>query len=52
VLLTDHAVRAALGVCDRIYLIVDGRIVETGTPDELRQSELARRLYLGAEGAG
>lgn len=52
VLLTDHTVREALGVCDRVYLIVDGRIVETGTPAELRESELARRLYLGAGFAG
>jgi lipopolysaccharide export system ATP-binding protein len=47
VLLTDHTVREALDVCQRVYLIVEGRIVEQGTPDELRVSELARRLYLG-----
>jgi lipopolysaccharide export system ATP-binding protein len=48
VLLTDHTVREALGACDRIYLLVEGRVVETGTPEEIRASELARRLYLGA----
>jgi len=48
VLLTDHTVREALGICDRVYLIVEGRVVETGTPDEIRGSEVARRLYLGA----
>lgn len=48
VLLTDHTVREALGVCDRVYLLVEGRVVETGTPQQIRSSELARRLYLGA----
>jgi lipopolysaccharide export system ATP-binding protein len=48
VLLTDHTVREALAVCHRVYLIVEGRIVATGTPAEIRASEVARRLYLGA----
>ena len=48
VLLTDHTVREALGVCDRVYLLVEGRVVETGTPEEIRASDVARRLYLGA----
>ena len=49
VLLTDHTVREALSVCDRIYLIVDGKIVESGSPDDIRSSDIARRLYLGAD---
>jgi len=49
VLLTDHTVREALSVCDRVYVLVDGRIVERGTPDEVRSSEVARRLYLGED---
>ena len=49
VLLTDHSVRKALSVCDRIYLIVDGNIVDKGTPQQIRQSEISRRLYLGKE---
>ena len=52
VLLTDHSVGQALRICDRIYLIVEGKIVEQGPPDEIRASELARRLYLGAAFAG
>jgi lipopolysaccharide export system ATP-binding protein len=51
VLLTDHSVRQALEICDRIYLIVEGKIVEEGTPGQLRDSATARRLYLG-EGFG
>jgi lipopolysaccharide export system ATP-binding protein len=48
VLLTDHTVREALAVCHRVYLLVEGRIVAAGTPGEIRASEIARRLYLGA----
>lgn len=48
IMLTDHAVREALNVCDRIYLIVNGRIVESGTSDHIRNSEVAKRLYLGS----
>jgi lipopolysaccharide export system ATP-binding protein len=47
ILMTDHSVRDALNVCHLIHLIVDGRIVESGTPDEIRGSDNARRLYLG-----
>ncbi len=47
VLLTDHTVRAALSVCDRVFVLVDGRIVESGTAAAIRDSDMARRLYLG-----
>jgi lipopolysaccharide export system ATP-binding protein len=47
ILLTDHSVRDALKVCDRICLIVEGQIIETGTPDEMLKSDVAKRLYLG-----
>jgi len=48
VLLTDHAVREALAACDRVHLMVEGRVVASGTPAEIRASETARQLYLGA----
>lgn len=47
VLLTDHNVPETLRTCDRVSLLVDGRVVVSGTPDELRSDETARRLYLG-----
>ncbi len=47
VLLTDHSVRETLSVCDKIYLIVEGHIKDTGTPDAILSSDTARRLYLG-----
>lgn len=47
VLISDHNVREALGVCDRAYILNEGVILEEGTPAQLVQSELAKRIYLG-----
>ena len=47
VLITDHNVRETLGICDRAYILSDGKIIETGTPEEISNSERARRVYLG-----
>ena len=47
VLITDHAVRETLGICDRAVLLVEGRLLETGTPVEIAASERARAVYLG-----
>jgi lipopolysaccharide export system ATP-binding protein len=46
VLISDHNVREALGVCDRAYILNEGVILEEGTPDYLVNSELAKRIYL------
>jgi lipopolysaccharide export system ATP-binding protein len=47
VLVTDHAVRETLGICDRAVLLVEGRLLESGTPAEIARSERARAVYLG-----
>ena len=47
ILITDHNVRETLGICDRAYILSDGRVIETGTPKEIAESEMARRYYLG-----
>ena len=47
VLISDHNVREALGVCDRAYILNEGVILEEGSPAKLVQSELAKRIYLG-----
>jgi lipopolysaccharide export system ATP-binding protein len=47
IIITDHNVRETLGVCDRAYILNEGRILEEGTPDEIARSEKARRFYLG-----
>jgi len=48
ILITDHAVRETLGICDRAVLLVEGRLLETGTPAEIAASDRARAVYLGA----
>ena len=47
VLLTDHNVREVLRIADRIYLIVDGKVVTSGTPQELVRDQIAIDAYLG-----
>ncbi|MCX5891621.1 MAG: LPS export ABC transporter ATP-binding protein [Deltaproteobacteria bacterium] len=47
VLISDHNVREALGVCDRAYILNEGVILEEGTPEKLVNSDLAKRIYLG-----
>lgn len=47
VLITDHNVRETLGICDRAYILSEGRIIEAGTPEEIAGSEKARKVYLG-----
>lgn len=47
VLITDHNVNETLSICDRAYLLIDGKIFKHGTADELAHDEQVRRLYLG-----
>ena len=47
VLISDHNVREALGVCDRAYILNEGVILEEGPPEKLVNSDLAKRIYLG-----
>lgn len=47
VLISDHNVRETLKVCDRAYILHEGRILEEGDPLSIAQSDLARRTYLG-----
>src|SRR5213076_648076 len=47
ILITDHAVRETLGICDRAVLLVDGKLLESGTPAEIAASQRARAVYLG-----
>ena len=49
VLLTDHNVREALGICDRAYILNAGKILEEGTPAQIAASDRARAVYLGAK---
>lgn len=47
IIISDHNVRETLNVCDRAYIISEGRIIEHGPPETIVGSELARRVYLG-----
>ena len=47
VLITDHNVRETLGICDYAYILKDGKIQVSGSADEIANSELARKFYLG-----
>jgi lipopolysaccharide export system ATP-binding protein len=49
VLITDHNVRATLGIVDRAYIIHDGRVLMEGTPNEIIENADVRRVYLGDE---
>jgi len=47
IIITDHNVRETLGVCDRAYIINEGRILEEGSPEKIAESREARQIYLG-----
>jgi lipopolysaccharide export system ATP-binding protein len=47
ILITDHNVNETLSICDRAYLLIDGKIFQHGTAEELADDEQVRRLYLG-----
>lgn len=47
VLITDHNVRETLDICDRAYILNEGRVIAQGTPDNLLQDALVRSVYLG-----
>jgi lipopolysaccharide export system ATP-binding protein len=47
ILVTDHNVRETLSVTDRAYIINEGRIFRTGTPEQLGSDPEVRRVYLG-----
>ena len=49
VLISDHNVRETLEVWDEAYILSDGRIIESGPPERIASSEIARRIYLGDE---
>ena len=49
VLITDHNVRETLRITDRAYIVHDGVIFRSGTPDSLAADEEVKRIYLGSE---
>ncbi len=47
VLITDHNVRETLGICNRAYILAEGRVIADGTPDAILADEQVRQVYLG-----
>ena len=47
VLITDHNVRETLDICDRAYIINQGSVLASGSPDDIINNESVRRVYLG-----
>jgi lipopolysaccharide export system ATP-binding protein len=47
IIITDHNVRDTLSLVDKAYLIYEGRILISGSPDEILNSDDAKRVYLG-----
>ena len=49
ILISDHNVRETLEACDKAYILNDGQVIETGSPEKIASSDIARRIYLGDE---
>jgi lipopolysaccharide export system ATP-binding protein len=47
VLISDHNVRETLGVCNNAYIMGQGKIIESGPPDKIISSDIAKKIYLG-----
>lgn len=47
ILISDHNVRETLSICDRAYLVYEGRVILNGAPESIVKNTKARRLYLG-----
>ena len=49
VLITDHNVRETLGICDRAYIVNEGRVFAAGKPSEIIHNDSVREVYLGKD---
>ena len=49
VLISDHNVRETMGVCHDAFIMNNGSVIESGPPEKIASSEVARRIYLGEE---
>ena len=47
VLITDHNVRETLDICERAYIVGEGHVIASGTPDEVLANDRVRETYLG-----
>ncbi len=49
IIISDHNVRETLNICDRAYIVYEGRAILNGTPEEIAVNPQARRVYLGED---
>ncbi len=49
VLITDHNVRETLAICDRGYIVGEGEIIATGSPQEILENQKVKEVYLGED---
>ncbi len=49
VIITDHNVHETLSITDRTYILVEGKVIRTGSAEELAADEYVRRVYLGPD---
>ncbi|NOQ69359.1 MAG: LPS export ABC transporter ATP-binding protein [Gammaproteobacteria bacterium] len=49
VLITDHNVRETLGICNRAYILSDGKIIAQGQPEDILSNKEVREVYLGRD---
>jgi len=49
ILITDHNVRETLRIIDRAYIIGHGKVIASGTPEEVANQEIVRKVYLGEQ---
>ena len=49
VLITDHNVRETLGICSRAYILSDGSLIASGSPDDILENQHVREVYLGQD---
>jgi lipopolysaccharide export system ATP-binding protein len=47
VLITDHNVRETLGICDRAYVLGEGEVLAEGSPTQILENKVVRKIYLG-----
>ncbi len=47
ILISDHNVRDTMKICDLVYLVYEGKIILSGSPKEVAENQMAKRIYLG-----
>ena len=47
ILITDHSVRETLSITDKAYIMAQGKVLIHGTPQEIAEDEVAKKVYLG-----